>query len=184
MINCPHCIEYVKSNWSYALNAAKKYKIHPVIFLSHSAKETGWGRSFLAVNHKNYFGIMAGGNTNQYWKGKTVKTSSGATWRSYDQPIDSFMDYGLLISSSSLYKDAYKVSSNPDSFAYAISQSPYMTDADGRAKYYNDFVSINKTIASIAVQEKLKMSMSSGFIGLAALILISAVALRKRGNNV
>lgn len=174
-----HQIEFVKNNWKNALDASKKYKINPVVFLSHSAKETGWGRSYLATAHNNYFGIMAAGKPNFYWKGKSIKTTSGSTWRSYDNSHDSFMDYGLLISTSSYYEEAYKVSSNPDAFALKISQSAYMTDSDGRTKYYNDFVSINKTIAGIAMQENLKSSMSFGWVGFTALVLIGAFALKK-----
>lgn len=174
-----HQIDFVKNNWEFALNAAKKYKMHPVIFLSHSAKETGWGRSYLAEYHNNFFGIMAGGTTNQYWKGQYYTSTSGVKWRKYDKPADSFMDYGQLISSSSLYKEAYKASSNPDSFALAISQSPYMTDADGRQKYYQDFVSINKSIAGIAVQEKLKANMSIGFVGLSVLLLAGVLIFKQ-----
>lgn len=182
-MNCPHCIEFVKKNWNHALAAASKFRMHPVIFLSHSAKETGWGRSYLALTCNNYFGIMAAGETNPYWDGQYYQSSGGAKWRKYATVKDSFMDYGRLISTSGHYKTAYSVSADPDQYAKAISQSPYMTDADGRTKYYHDFLSINKTIIGIAAAEKLKTTMGFNVLGFAMIILMGGILFKKARNT-
>ena len=122
---------------------------------------------------------MAAGETNPYWKGQYYQTSGGSKWRKYATAKNSFMDYGRLISTSNNYKTAYSVSSDPDQYAWAISQSPYMTDADGRAKYYQDFLSINKSIAGIVAAEKLKTTMSVGFLGFAAISLLGGILIMK-----
>lgn len=153
-MNCPHCKTYVVKNWDNALKAYKQFGIHPIIFLSHSAKESGWGTSYLAVNCKNYFGMMAAGSYSKYWSGKSHKGSNGSKWKIYSSSLNSFMDYGRLISTS--YPDVYAFRSKPDEYAAAISKSKYMVDADNRPKYQTDFIWINKEVAGIIASEKLE----------------------------
>jgi hypothetical protein len=54
-----------------------------------------------------------------------------------------------------------------------------MTDTDGRAKYYQDFLSINKSIAGIVAAEKLKTTMSVGFLGFVAISLLGGILIMK-----
>ena len=163
-------IDFVKSNWPNAIATWKKYKIHPIASLSHSAKETGWGRSPLAVGSNNYFGMMSAGSTNTYWDGSFTPGSEGRKWKKYKSPIQSFLDYGLLISTSKKYQDAYKVASKPDQYAEAISKSPYMTNADGRQKYLQDFVSINQSVGTIVSDLKLETVSNNGVFFISAIV--------------
>lgn len=170
-----HIIAYVKSRWSDAVAGYKKFGIHPVIFLAHSAKESGWGTSFLATSCNNYFGMMAAGPFSAYWNGKQYQKSVGsAKWKIYSSPQNSFLDYARLISTS--YPEVYQYRNDPDKYAYAISQSRYMTDADGRSKYHTDFVWINKQVGeSIAAQNLISSSTISPILAAFGIFLLTKI---------
>jgi peptidoglycan hydrolase FlgJ len=138
-------ITFVKNNWENAKSGFDKFSINPIILLSQSAKETGWGDSNRAKTQNNYFGIKATGNTNQYWKGQ-----SQSGFRTYANPIDSFLDYANLIANNSRYADVYKYRDNIQKYFENMSLSSYITDADNRQKYYSDLLNISKSITNIA----------------------------------
>lgn len=148
----PHIRDFVVANMKNAVAVYREFGIHPVITLSHSAKESGWGTSSLAKNYFNFFGMMAAGPYSKYWTGKK---STNGTWKAYKSAKDSFMDYGRLISTN--YPDVYKYRNDPDKYASAISQSRYMTDADNRPKYQSDFLWIKKEVTKTIAAEKLNV---------------------------
>ncbi|MPM07436.1 hypothetical protein SDC9_53742 [bioreactor metagenome] len=165
-----HIKDFVVANMSNADAVYREFGIHPVITLSHSAKESGWGTSTLAKSYYNFFGMMAGGGMSKYWSGKK---SADGKWKTYKTAKDSFLDYGRLISSN--YPDVYKYKSDPDKYALAISQSRYMTDADNRTKYHTDFLWINNEVSKTIAAEKLKFS-GSGILSLFLIgLLISKI---------
>lgn len=162
----PHIRDFVVANMKNAVAVYREFGIHPVITLSHSAKESGWGTSSLAKNYFNFFGMMAAGPYSKYWTGKK---STNGTWKAYKSAKDSFMDYGRLISTS--YPDVYKYKNDPDKYAWAISQSRYMVDSDNRPKYHSDFLWINKEVSKTIAAEKLSWSGS----GILSLLLIGFI---------
>lgn len=169
-----HTVDFVKNNWKNAVILQKKYGIHPVISLSQSAKETGWGQSFLAQTQNNYFGMMAAGDKNEYWSGKIYqKTGSQYKWKVYDTPLQSFLDYGRLLSTGSNYKNVIVHADNPAEFAKAIANSKYITNADGREKYYTDLISINKTVVGVIEKENLQNTA----VGIGLLLALITVGL-------
>lgn len=120
---------YITKYFPLAKTAANRYDINPVIILAQGALESGWGTSSLAVNANNFFGVTAGGKQNQYWGGKTVKTSKGLIFRKYDSPEQSFYDFARLI------REAYTSAANKsnDFYAYAriIAYSKYISEQNG-----------------------------------------------------
>lgn len=154
----------------------KEFRIHPVISLAQSAKETGWGKSYLAMQHNNMFGIIAAGSANNYWNGVFYQKDSKSTkWRSYQTKLLSFMDYGRMLTTSSNYKSVIAHVNNPKEFARAISQTKYITDADNREKYYTDLLLITNKIQQIISQnsymkEMVGMSLILALIGIFTLI--------------
>ncbi len=114
----------------YAEQVEAMYGVHPVAVLAQSAVESGWGESSLATRHHNYFGITGYGCSNAYWHGKKSEpSSSGLVFRSYDTPLNSFLDFGRLISSA--YKPAAAVSHLYDAYAHEIAYSPYISEQNG-----------------------------------------------------
>lgn len=110
--------------------------------LAQAAMESRYG---LSASGNRYFGIKATGNPNTYWKGtnsgmlSTKEGSSQGTlqttkqsFRTYNSGRDSFMDWGLLISTSKYYKDVYANRKNGDAaWIKAMDASPYSTLKDG-----------------------------------------------------
>jgi hypothetical protein len=52
-----HVARFIVQNYKLAKKAEEEYKIPPAIFLAQMALESGFGRSRLALQHCNYFGI-------------------------------------------------------------------------------------------------------------------------------
>jgi len=150
--------KFVLQNIGHAIELQKKYGIHPIISLSQSAKETGWGQSFLATNHNNYFGMMATGSKNEHWTGEIYqKDSKSRKWRKYNNPLQSFLDYGRLLNTSISYVDLKQHFDDPGKFAKGIASSNYITDSDNRQKYYSDLISIQNSIVIVIKTQQLNV---------------------------
>ena len=72
------------------------------MILAQGALESGWGTSFLAREHRNYFGIMGYGASNGYWHGERarIEGANGVHYfRRYGGVEVSFLDFARLIRS-------------------------------------------------------------------------------------
>ena len=92
--------EFVKTYYSLAEKAGKKYNLNPTVILAQAAHESGWGGSYAARVRKNFFGILAAGKPNEYWDGSKSpsQTNPHLVFRIYKTAQDSFMDFARLIS--------------------------------------------------------------------------------------
>lgn len=118
--------------WSdLAIAIAKDIGVAPEVVLGQTALETGWGRS---IAGNNLFGVKGKGQnvvTHEDIPGRgLVKTTE--SFRAYDNPVDSFKDYGNLLG-----KDRYSGVVNgltvADQIA-AIGKSGYATDRNYASK--------------------------------------------------
>ena len=82
--------------------------IRPAAAAAHSANESAWGASRLAIDAKNLFGIKARGKQTPWWNGSYVTMQTwevlggqnvmiDAQFRRYESWSDSFADYGDLV---------------------------------------------------------------------------------------
>lgn len=114
--------------------------LNPEATAAHSAVESNYGRSLLAVEHKALFGIKATG-----WKGKIARLPTWevvngqrvevvAEFRAYDSWAESVADYGSLV--RRVYPWAAQHSSDPVRFLVGLfNLTPrYATDPDALAK--------------------------------------------------
>jgi len=141
--------EFIRANYSHAKAAGELYSIDPVVILAQSALETGWGQSLLCKESHNYFGICGYGKANEFWRGRTVQLSAHSlTFRVYDEPRLSFMDYARLIRNR--YTMAANMSKHPEAFAKEIAYSSYISEVNGdnRVAYQKSLLSICKTVAN------------------------------------
>lgn len=89
----------------YAVEEMKRSNILASVIIAQAGLESYWGKSGLSKKYHNYFGMKAG----KSWTGKTVvlpttecsgnncyKTT--ATWRVYDNPLESLQDHSKLLS--------------------------------------------------------------------------------------
>lgn len=139
--------EFIALCTPFAVKAGAAFRINPVVIIAQAAIESGWGRSVLAVQYHNYFGITAYGKPNVWWTGGTAQLSEGSLlFRSYSEPAHSFMDYARLVRNA--YPHAAGMSFQPAAFAKEIAYSKYISEVNGdnREAYRKMLVSICKTV--------------------------------------
>lgn len=100
-------IDFVKIINPIAIKIYQKYQIRPIISLSQSALESGWGQSELAIKSNNLFGIKADEGwirakkpyvthiTTEYQNGKEIRISS--KFRKYKSFEESFSDWANFL---------------------------------------------------------------------------------------
>jgi flagellum-specific peptidoglycan hydrolase FlgJ len=95
--------------------------------------ESNYGKSKLATNHYNYFGIKA---AESVWDGPKAQLptkdngqSNLAYFRCYPDPRSAVLGYAEFLRSSERYKDAF-VFRNGEKFAQSILQAGYCPDQD------------------------------------------------------
>lgn len=107
----------------------------PISFtIAQAALESGWGKSLLAQEGKNLFGVKADrawqGDviempTREYVKGKWV--NKVARWRKYKSWLDCLNDHAEFLQDNNRYKRAFSMKSGQQ-FARAVAAAGYATD--------------------------------------------------------
>ena len=136
-----------------ALLCWEQGKILPSITGAQAALESNWGRSTLATEGKNLFGIKAGSDwtgekyyadTGEYINGKWVVAKSEA-FRKYPSWADSVRDHGIYFTENTFRTNNYKAVPGETDYKKAvagmlqpIAQYSYATDPG----YYTKVVSI------------------------------------------
>ncbi|MBV9131642.1 MAG: glucosaminidase domain-containing protein [Chloroflexi bacterium] len=107
------------------------------VTVAQAILESDWGRSTLAQNANNFFGMKVMGtlgNDGLVWMPTSEYDASGqlyqttSAFRAYKSLTDSMMDHDRLLAGASRYAAAMKVSSDPKQFASMIAQEGYSTD--------------------------------------------------------
>ena len=142
-------IQFLKTCRPAAEKAGQVFHMNPVMILAQAALESGWGTSNLAVNHRNYFGIMGYGVSNAYWHGARVEIEGvhrKHVFRHYGSVELSFLDFARLIFTG--YPRAWSFSQRPEAYAKEIAYSKYISEVNGdnRAAYQRMLVSICRSI--------------------------------------
>ena len=116
----------------------REFKVPASVTLAQAILESGWGKSKLAVQDRNYFGIKCFGGPGGYAAGcrdyPTTECGSGgcgkttASFRTYRTAADSFADHGAFLVSNSRYRPAFAHTGDPDRFAQEIAKAGYATD--------------------------------------------------------
>ena len=142
--------EFITKYLPLAQKAGEAFRINPVVILAQAAIETGWGQSDLCLLYHNFFGITAYGKKNVWWPGTATQLSADSlSFRTYPDPLHSFMDYARLIRHA--YTAAADVSNNPSAFALKISYSKYISEVNGdnRAAYQALLVKVCRKISKL-----------------------------------
>jgi flagellum-specific peptidoglycan hydrolase FlgJ len=115
-----------------ALAAQRQYGIPAAVTIAQAIDESGWGRSQLAAQDNNLFGIKGAGPagsvlrpTQEYENGQFVTVN--AQFRVYRNVAQSITDHGLLLATGSSYRQAMADRRSPDAFANALT-GVYATD--------------------------------------------------------
>ena len=117
-----------------------EFKVPASVTLAQAILESGWGKSKLSMNDRNYFGMKCFGNPGTIAVGchnyvtqecdKVTQTcfTTTATFRVYSSPTDSFRDHGRQLATLSRYAPAFTYQKDPNRFAAEIHKAGYATD--------------------------------------------------------
>ena len=124
------------------------------VTLAQAILESGWGRSKLSANDRNFFGMKCF-TQGSYANGchtyvtnectpapASVCYTTSASFRTYASATNSFRDHGALLATSSRYRAAFNYKKNPVQFAVEIQKGGYATDplyATKLAKLMQDY---------------------------------------------
>jgi hypothetical protein len=107
------------------------------VTVAQAILESDWGRSLLAQNANNYFGIKAIGSLGSdgvVWMPTSEYDSDGnlyqtiSPFRAYKSLTDSLSDHDRLLQLGARYAQAMKSANDPRGFAQALSEAGYSTD--------------------------------------------------------
>ncbi|MCD7937812.1 MAG: glucosaminidase domain-containing protein [Tannerellaceae bacterium] len=122
--------QFITTYLPLARQVEARFGLNPVVILAQAALESGWGQSKLATEYHNFFGICGYGRPNEFWSGMSVELGKDSpAFRRYREPLQSFMDYGRLITTA--YKTAAGMSYHPEAFAKEIAYSKYISEVNG-----------------------------------------------------
>lgn len=125
---------FVEKVASYAVPLQDSHGIWPSVTIAQAILESNWGKSGLAVNEHNYFGIKGSSTEPSY---STMEYDEGwveiqASFRSYGSMEESVKDYANLIANGTQWNaDLYRPVIEADNYrqaAKALQTSGYATD--------------------------------------------------------
>ena len=132
-------LDYIAQYRELALEHQKKYGIPASITLAQGILESAAGKSDLAVNAKNHFGIKCTSD----WEGKTYnygRKSTGDCYRKYNKVADSYEDHAQFLLRKR-YASLFELSiKNYKDWAYGLKACGYASDP----KYPEKLIRINE----------------------------------------
>lgn len=100
--------DYFDKYKDVAIGQMRQYGIPASITLAQGVLESGAGRSELAIESNNHFGIKC----NNGWTGRRVyhdDDARGECFRAYDNVLDSYIDHSLFLKNSQRYSRLFQL---------------------------------------------------------------------------
>ncbi len=120
--------DYIKQFRSKAMGEMKQYKIPASITLAQGLLESGAGRSLLATEANNHFGIKC----KETWVGETYTYDDdieGECFRKYKSAGESYRDHSLFLVTRSRYAGLFKLQANDyKGWARGLKKAGYATN--------------------------------------------------------
>ncbi len=121
-------IKYIDRYKSIAIQEMHQYGIPASITLAQGILESNAGRSTLAVDGNNHFGIKC----HNTWYGKTIiqdDDTKNECFRKYESPEESFRDHSEFLKTRERYKLLFEIPVNDyKSWAFGLKQAGYATN--------------------------------------------------------
>ena len=121
-------VAYIEKYKDEAIRQQKRYKIPASITLAQGLLESGAGNGKLAKESNNHFGIKCHG----VWKGEKVyydDDEKGECFRKYDDPMQSYEDHSLFLTSRSRYAVLFELKiTDYKGWANGLKKCGYATD--------------------------------------------------------
>ena len=123
-----YAMDYVNRYSSLAVSEMRRTGIPASITLAQGMLESNYGRSTLATQGNNHFGIKCHSD----WKGKKIyhdDNRRGECFRSYPSAEESYRDHSDFLTNGSRYKDLFRLSSTDyKGWAHGLKKAGYATD--------------------------------------------------------
>ena len=123
-----YAVNYLNKYSALAVSEMRRTGIPASITLAQGMLESDYGRSTLATNANNHFGIKC----HNGWKGESIfydDNSKGECFRSYHSAEESYRDHSDFLVSGSRYSDLFRLSSTDyKGWAHGLKQAGYATD--------------------------------------------------------
>ena len=126
-LSTPH-VNYINKYNKLAIKHQKKYKIPASIKLAQGLHESNAGRSRLAIEGNNHFGIKCKSD----WTGKTIYSNDDTAnecFRQYNSAKDSYEDHSKFLSGNTRYSKLFTLDiKDYKSWANELKAAGYATD--------------------------------------------------------
>lgn len=120
--------DYINTYAKIAIEQEKEYGIPACITLAQGILESGSGRSRLATEANNHFGIKC----HNEWKGKKIYKDDDAKnecFRVYDNPEQSYIDHSLFLVGKKRYANLFKLKiTDYKGWAKGLKEAGYATN--------------------------------------------------------
>lgn len=118
--------QYIENYGLTAINTMHETKIPASIIMAVAMEESALGKSEIARNANNHFGMKTSKNSNT----PKYKTSNGGYFHSFENAKKSYEAFGnLLVSNPKLYGFLFKYSKTDyKNWAAGLARSPYIKD--------------------------------------------------------
>ena len=124
----PDAIAYIEKYKDIAVAEMKRAKIPASITLAQGLYESGFGKSYLATNTNNHFGIKC----HETWTGKTFKYTDDAPnecFRVYDNAEQSYIDHSEFLMNRKRYANLFTLDiKDYKAWAYELKAAGYATN--------------------------------------------------------
>src|SRR4051812_26054899 len=129
--------QFIAAAVAPAQQGYREFAVPASVTIAQSIIESGWGRSSLTRNDRNYFGIKCfsndpgpianGCHTYSTYECEPTCAPTYASFRTYATITDSFRDHGRFLTTNSRYRPAFNYTHDADQFLYQIWKAGYAT---------------------------------------------------------
>jgi uncharacterized protein YraI len=129
--------QFIASSVAPAQQGYREFGVPASVTIAQAILESGWGRSGLTANDRNYFGIKcfdgspgpiaAGCHTYSTYECEPTCVPTSASFRTYASITDSFRDHGRFLTTNSRYRPAFGYTTDADQFLYQVWKAGYAT---------------------------------------------------------
>jgi flagellar protein FlgJ len=132
--------QFLAASIPAAQQSQRDTRVPTSVTLAQAILESGWGRSSLSANDRNFFGMKCFNNVSGAYASGChaystqectplgVCSTTVATFRTYATSAASFTDHGMALKNLSRYAAAFNYTNNPNQFIAEVHKGGYATD--------------------------------------------------------
>jgi flagellar protein FlgJ len=147
--------QFLAASIPAAQQSQRDTRVPTSVTLAQAILESGWGRSSLSANDRNFFGMKCFNNapgsyaagchaySTQECNAAGVCSTTVATFRTYATSAASFTDHGMALKNLARYAAAFNYTNDPNQFVAEVHKGGYATDPLYTTKLVNLMVKYN-----------------------------------------